>query len=171
MAEFAVAAVVAMIVLFIAIQFAALGRDAVALGDLNYQLARWATDGQNNSSPLTSSPSCKDLVSLIKTGTSGSFEPFRQVAAGYIGRIANLGGVTCNGTLPAGGILVSMTCAPINSSTFSTCPNGLRPQGSSVKITLTMDTRHAIFLSTNGYSFFGIPFPHKLSNTQVAYTQ
>lgn len=175
MAEFAVAAVVAMIVLFIAIQFAALGRDAVALGDLNYQLARWATDGHNNNveqngSPVDS-PGCQAIKSLITNGTASPYQPLLGVADGFIGRIANLGGVACGSTPPAGGIAVAMSCAPVNSSTFSPCSNGVRPEGSSVKITLTMDTRHALFLTTSGYSFFGIPFPKQLANTQIAYTQ
>jgi uncharacterized protein (UPF0333 family) len=172
MAEFAVAAVVAVILLFIAIQFAAIGRDAVALGDLNYQLARWATDGPNNNAPLTASPSCQDLVSLIKTGSAGSFDSFQGIANGYIGRIAHLGGVTCAQGASGGGIAVYMTCAPVGSSTFNTanCSN-LRAHGSAVQITLVMDTKYTLFLTTSGYSFLGIPFPRTLSNTQTAYTQ
>lgn len=175
MAEFAVAAVVAMLVLFIAIQLAVLGRDAVALGDLNYQLARWATNGNNNNvkqnGSYVNSPGCQDLVSLITNGTASPYQPLQGVADGYIGHIAKLGGVAC-GAPPAGGIGVSMTCAPPGSSSLSpgNCA-GTRPHGSQVRITLKMDTKYALFLTGGSYSFFGTVFPQQLSNTQTAYTQ
>ena len=175
MAEFAIAAVVAMIVLFIAIQFAALGRDAVALGDLNYQLARWATNGNNNNvkqnGSYVNSPGCQDIVSLITDGTASPYQSLQGVADGFIGRIAKLGGVVC-GAPPVGGLGVTMTCAPPGSSSLTAayCGN-TRPQGSEVRITLKMDTKYALFLAGTGYSFFGIPFPKQLSNTQIAYTQ
>src|SRR5882672_9869735 len=50
--EFALISVVAMIVLFVAVQLALIGEDALALGQMNYQGARWAavntcaSDGQ-----------------------------------------------------------------------------------------------------------------------------
>src|SRR4029077_13923045 len=40
--EFALVATVAMIVLFVAVQLALIGEDALALGQMNYQGARWA---------------------------------------------------------------------------------------------------------------------------------
>jgi len=40
--EFALISVVAMIVLFVAVQLALIGEDALALGQMNYQGARWA---------------------------------------------------------------------------------------------------------------------------------
>ena len=49
MTEFVFMAFVAFIILFVAIQMAALGREAMALGQLNYQVTRWATDPGNNS--------------------------------------------------------------------------------------------------------------------------
>ena len=49
MTEFVFMAFVAFIVLFVAIQMAALGREYMALGQLNYQVTRWATDPGNNS--------------------------------------------------------------------------------------------------------------------------
>jgi hypothetical protein len=48
MAEFLLAAAVAMVILFVAIQFAVIARDAMVLGQLNYQVTRWATDSPNN---------------------------------------------------------------------------------------------------------------------------
>src|SRR5260370_22012306 len=39
--EFALIATVAMIVLFVAVQLALIGEDALALGQMNYQGARW----------------------------------------------------------------------------------------------------------------------------------
>ncbi len=49
MTEFVFMAFVAFIILFVAIQMAALGREYMALGQLNYQVTRWATDPGNNS--------------------------------------------------------------------------------------------------------------------------
>src|SRR5579859_4510313 len=40
--EFALVATVAMIVLFVAVQLALIGEDALALGQMNYQGTRWA---------------------------------------------------------------------------------------------------------------------------------
>ena len=48
MTEFVFMAFVALIVLFVAIQMAALGREYMALGQLNYQVTRWATGPGNN---------------------------------------------------------------------------------------------------------------------------
>ena len=49
MTEFVFMAFVAFIILFVAIQMAALGREYMALGQLNYQVTRWATAPGNNS--------------------------------------------------------------------------------------------------------------------------
>lgn len=50
MTEFVFMAFVAFIVLFVAIQLAALGREYMALGQLNYQVTRWATDPETTAS-------------------------------------------------------------------------------------------------------------------------
>lgn len=174
MVEFVVAAIVAMIVLFIAIQFAALGRDAVALGEVNYQVARWATNGPNNTQKAANgnpvnSPGCQDVANLIAGSSVSPYQPLNGVAGGYIGRIAQLGGVTC-GSPPPGGIGVAMTCVPPGGSMPISCATQ-RPAGTEVQIALTMDTRYALFLTGTGTSFLGIFFPSSLSNTQTAYTQ
>ena len=69
MTEFVFMAFVAFIILFVAIQMAALGREAMALGQLNYQVTRWATDLGNNSIRCqwyaVNSPQCTDVANLI----------------------------------------------------------------------------------------------------------
>jgi hypothetical protein len=40
---------------------AALGREAMALGQLNYQVSRWATNPGNNNIAGTNSPQCTDV--------------------------------------------------------------------------------------------------------------
>jgi hypothetical protein len=51
--------------------------------------------------------------------------------------------------------------------------NLVRPAGTVVQITLTMDTSPAIFLSTSASNpnFLGIPFPKTLSSTHTMRTQ
>ena len=66
MSEFLMMASVAFIVLFVAIQMAALGREGNALGQLSYQVSRWATNPGNNGIAGTNSPQCSDVVNLIK---------------------------------------------------------------------------------------------------------
>jgi hypothetical protein len=155
MAEFLLAAAVAMVILFVAIQFAVIARDAMLLGQLNYQVTRWATDSPNNHGvTVTASPQCDDVVNFLKTTSYGS---------GQLGPIINKG-VACGNGVPSDGINVAMTCSP------AACA-GLRPAGTEVKITLTMTTKQVLFLTGSGTSFFGIPFPSSLSSSHAAYTQ
>jgi hypothetical protein len=177
MTEFVFMAFVALIILFVAIQLAALGREYMALGQLNYQVTRWATDPGNNSLKDTNgnainSPQCADVASLI-AGTTGKTFPYAllpSVATGYMGAIG-LGNTSC-GTPPAGGIGVSMTCVASGGTSITPC-TVQRPAGTGVQIVLTMDTRKAIFLSKSvtNPNFLGIPFPTTLSSTQMMVTQ
>ena len=48
MTEFMFMSFVALIILFVAVQMAAIGREYMALGQLSYQVARWATNPENN---------------------------------------------------------------------------------------------------------------------------
>lgn len=156
MAEFLAAAAVAMIILFVAVQFAAVARDAMALGQLNYQAARWATDGPNNNGgTVAASPQCADVMNFIQTTST-----YKQ---GLLGSTIQ-DGLSCASGVPGKGINVAMTCSP------AACA-GLRPAGTEVQITLTMATKRVLFLTGNGTSFFGIPFPSSLSSSHSAYTQ
>ena len=163
-------AFVALIILFAAIQMAALGREASALSQLSYQVTRWATNPGNNSIAGSNSPQCSDVVNLLKGASVSPYLSASTVATGYMGKIAK-NGVTC-GALPKGGIAVAMICITKGGSTTTSCA-GQRPAGTAVQVTLTMDTSSVIFLSTSttNPNFLGIPFPKTLSSTQTMLTQ
>jgi hypothetical protein len=143
----------------------------MALGQLNYQVTRWATAPGNNSIAGSNSPQCSDVASLIAGTTSKTF-PYSALpaAVGYMGKIG-LGNTSC-GAPPAGGIGVAMTCVDTVASGTIPCAV-VRGPGTGVQIVLTMDTRQVIFLSksTTSPNFLGIPFPTTLSSTQMMLTQ
>jgi hypothetical protein len=178
MTEFVFMAFVAFIILFVAIQMAALGREYMALGQLSYQVTRWATDPGNNSlkDPNTgnavNSPQCTDVAKLIAGTTDKTFPyaPLSSVASGYMGKIG-FNNTSC-GAPPTGGIGVAMNCVAAGGTTSTPCA-AQRPAGTGVQVVLTMDTRRAIFLSTSttNPNFLGIPFPKTMSSTQMMLTQ
>ena len=178
MTEFVFMAFVAFIILFVAIQMAALGREYMALGQLNYQVTRWATAPGNNSlkdasGNAVNSPQCADVANLINgTAIANAYSQIPAVATGYMGKIGYGSGNTVCGAPPAGGIGVAMTCVAAGTTTVTPC-TVQRPAGTGVQIVLTMDTRKAIFLSTSttNPNFLGIPFPKTMSSTQMMVTQ
>ncbi len=173
MTEFVFMAFVAFIILFVAIQMAALGREAMALGQLNYQVTRWATDLGNNSITGSNSPQCTDVANLISGAkTVAPYSNINAIASGYMGKIGYGSGHTVCGNPPAGGIGVAMNCVAAGGGGATPCA-AQRPAGTGVQIILTMDTRSVIFLSTStaNPNFFGIPFPKTLSSTQTMLTQ
>src|SRR6516162_11578081 len=92
MTEFVFMAFVAFIILFVAIQMAALGREYMALGQLNYQVTRWATDPGNNSlkdasGNAVNSPQCSDVATLISGNSVSPYSSVRGMASGYMGKI------------------------------------------------------------------------------------
>ena len=175
MTEFVFVAFVAMIILFVAIQMAALGRESMALGQLGYQAARWATNPKNNDgNVVTVSPQCTDVAKLISAPASVPAQyqyvsTTSPLATGYIGKIG-YGNTVC-GSAPAGGIGVAMACP---NATAAVC-TGLRPAGTAVQVKLTMDTRNILFLnldrSGNNPNFLGIPFPKTITSVQTMLTQ
>lgn len=177
MTEFMFMAFVAFIILFVAIQMAALGREAMALGQLNYQVTRWATNPGNNSlkdanGNAVNSPQCADVANLINgTTITNAYSKIPAVATGYMGKIGYGTGHTVCGSPPAGGIGVAMNCVAAGGG--ATPCAAQRPAGTGVQVILTMDTRQAIFLSTSttNPNFLGIPFPKTLSSTQMMLTQ
>jgi hypothetical protein len=170
MTEFVFIAVVAFIVLFVAIQMAALGREYMALGQLNYQVTRWATDSGNNNIAGSNSPQCADVANLINGSSVAPYSNVSNVATGYMGKVS--AGKTVCGAPPAGGIGVAMTCTVSGSTTTTSCA-AQRSAGTGVQVVLTMDTSKVIFLSrsTTNPNFLGIPFPKTLSSTQMMLTQ
>jgi hypothetical protein len=176
MTEFVFMAFVAFIVLFVAVQMAALGREYMALGQLSYQVTRWATDPGNNSlkdksGNAVDSPQCTDVAKLI-AGTTDKTFPYAPLpaATGYMGKIG-FNNTSC-GAPPAGGIGVAMTCTVAGGTGTTPC-TAQRAAGTGVQVVLTMDTRKAIFLSTSttNPNFLGIPLPTTLSSTQMMVTQ
>lgn len=178
MTEFVLMAFVAFIVLFVAIQMAALGREYMALGQLNYQVTRWATAPGNNSLEDSSgnavnSPQCADVANLINgTTITNAYSQIPAVATGYMGKIGYGAGNTVCGAPPTGGIGVAMTCT-VPGGTGTTSCAVQRPAGTGVQVVLTMNTSKVIFLSKSktNPNFLGIPFPKTLSSTQMMMTQ
>src|SRR5947209_5849654 len=87
MTEFLIMGAIAMIVLFVAIQMAALGREVMALGQLDYQVTRWATNPGNNaltdsSGKAVNSPQCSDVASLIHGDSVSPYAAVSSVATG-----------------------------------------------------------------------------------------
>lgn len=162
MTEFLVVAFVAFIILFVAVQLAALGREAMALGQLNYQIARWVT------SPGNETKACSDIKTFITNPVSAS----AYIAPGFMGKIIFNGGLACSTdkTAQPNGITVAMTVkCPAGTPT---CP-ATRPAGTPVQISMSMGTKYALFLttSTSNPNFLGIPFPQTLSSTETMLTQ
>jgi hypothetical protein len=171
MVEFLIMGAIAMIVLFVAIQLAALGREYMALGELNYQVTRWATNPGNNGlkdsgGNAVNSPQCGDVASLIHGDSVSPYATVSKMATGYMGKLANAG-VSCGTTPPTGGIAVAMACTAAGGSTTTSCA-AQRAAGTGVQITLVMDTSTILFL---GNSFLGVPFPKTLSSSHVMLTQ
>jgi hypothetical protein len=100
MTEFLFMAAVASILLFVAIQMAAFGREASALTQLNYQVTRWATSPSNNNIAGSNSPQCADVANLLKGASVSPYSSLSTVATGYMGKIVS-SGVVC-GSPPAG---------------------------------------------------------------------
>jgi len=144
MLEFAGVLPVAMVVLFLAIQLAVLGRDALALGQVNYQAARWATS-QNPAAQ------CTDITTYMSS-----------VAAPTIQAVISKYGISCDGSTP-NGVSVTVSC-PGNSSA---CTSGTRPWGTQFQISVTMNTRNDLFLMN---PFLGVPLPQSLTSTESALT-
>jgi hypothetical protein len=157
--EFALVATVAMIVLFVAVQLALIGEDALALGQMNYQGARWAavntcaldTEIANyivsvgSPSVTKSGGTCGTQVAIAITDSSVGGAPSTR---------SSIKGTACTNPPP------SATPCGANISQ--------RPFGTPVKIDLSFDASKAIFLG-NGKNWMGlINFPTTLTSTESA---
>ncbi len=112
--------IVAMIVLFVAIQMAVIGQAALALGQMNYQGARYAA--VNNSA----------LCSTVATYMSGVGSP-----------TITKNGVSCGACPATGGtVQVQMTCSGASCT-------GSRNFGDPVQVSLCFDATGLLFLSSN----------------------
>ncbi len=159
MVEFALVLSVAMIVLLVSIQMAFIGQAALALGQMNYQAARYA--GVNPTF------GCSTVASYMQSNGAPT--------------VASKG-VSCpNGDsgCPAGGITATvgkgvyacMIC--INAASGSTEACTARNFGDSVQLSLAFDATSVVFLSKNttNPNFLGIPFPTQLTSKETAMSE
>jgi len=156
MVEFALVLIVAMTVLFVSIQMALIGQAALALGQMNYQAARYAAAN------LTLG--CTGVASYM--ASNGSPTVARK-------------GVSCpsgDSGCPSGGPTVSSgqgvhACMVCSTAKSSDCTQ--RVFGDSVQLQVAFDATSVIFLSSNKTSpnFFGIPFSAVLKSTETALSE
>jgi hypothetical protein len=161
MVEFALVLFVAMIVLFVAIQMAFIGQTALALGQLNYQAARYAA--------VNPTFGCSQVATYMSSNGAPSV-----VSAGVtqIGGCGAAGGCSLPTTNSVGtGVRICMVCT--NASTSATEDCTARNFGDSVQVSLAFDATSRIFLSKNttNPNFFGIPFPTMLTSKETAMSE
>jgi hypothetical protein len=151
MVEFALVLFVALIVLFVSIQMAFIGQAALALGQMNYQGARYAA--------VNPTFDCNSVAPYM--ASVGSPTVTRH-------------GVTCASactsapTASAGqGVKVCLVC----SGSTTDCTK--RTFGDSVQVELAFDATSVIFLSSNttNPNFLGIPFPTQLTSQETAMSE
>lgn len=118
--EFALVLTVAMIVLFVAVQMALIGQVALALGQMNYQGARYAAINLG----------CSDATTACGTGLKSVKDYMQSVASPTI----NFTGVTA--TMLCGSPPTSGACAT-------------RQQGDAVQISVTYDCTSNLVLPKN----------------------
>ncbi|HLK86012.1 MAG TPA: hypothetical protein VKT27_05840 [Candidatus Binataceae bacterium] len=149
MAEFMIAMIPAVIILFVAIQFAVVARDGTALGQFASQMARWAA------APSNSGADAQALVSYVQSNT--------KVMPLPVAMIVNANGISYSGSASPtpNGVTIAMNCPGVTDCTK-------RVQGSQVQVVVTMSITKDLFL---GQTFLGIGFPSSLSNQSSAFTQ
>ncbi|HVB82743.1 MAG TPA: TadE family protein [Candidatus Binataceae bacterium] len=152
MVEFALVLIVALIVLFVSIQLAFIGQAALALGQMNYQGARYAA--------------------VNPTFDCSSVAPYMaSVGSPTVTR----NGVTCASscasapTASTKGVQVCVVCS--SGGTAVAC--NARNFGDSVQVQLAFDATSLIFLYNpkTSSSFFGIPFPTTLTSQETAMSE
>lgn len=137
--EFALVLVIAMIVLFVAIQMALIGQAALALGQVNYQGARFAA--------VNPSDTCDQIASYMQS-----------VASPTITKNGFTCGTNCN--TASTGVTVCMTCPGVSGG----CQTP-RAFGSSVEIDLAYDASAQLVLPN---PFLGVHFPTSLYSQETA---
>jgi hypothetical protein len=162
MVEFALVLFVAMIVLFVAIQMAFLGQTALALGQLNYQAARYAA--------VNPTYSCSQVASYMSSNGAPSV-----VSAG-VTQMSPCGSAANDCTMPTtnsvgSGVRLCMACTSASTGNAEDC--SARTFGDSVQVSLAFDATSRIFLSknTSNPNFFGIPFPTMLTSKETAMSE
>lgn len=148
--EFALVLTVAMIVLFVAIQFALIGQIALALGQMNYQAARYAAIHPGCGAGSTTCPNTNTC-----NQTAGSGDINSTAVYCYALSIAS---PTIKGA--------SIKTFTVNPDPTTTGPD--RPFGTSVTVSVTYDVTSQLFLPQN---FLGLSFPTTLNSTETAMTE
>lgn len=162
--EFALVATVAMIVLFVAVQLALIGEDALSLGQMNYQGARWAA--------VNTCATYSDIANyILSVGSPSVTESGGTCGAQLTITITDFYGVVAPSTTPntSGPIHGSSSACTGGTVTPTACPGaGTRPFGTPVTILLAFDAKKAIFLGDPTKSWLGISFPTQLTSTETA---
>ena len=147
--EFALVLTVAMIVLFVAVQFALIGQIALALGQMNYQAARYAAIH----------PGCNE------TSCNPSPDPDAGATAiqPYALRLASP-------TIKYANETSACPCGSVKSFTVTPAATAGSPRafGTSVTVTVTYDVTSQLFLPAN---FLGLSFPTTLNSRETAMTE
>jgi hypothetical protein len=158
--EFALISVVAMIVLFVAVQLALIGEDALALGQMNYQAARWAAVN-------TCATNDQIMQYILFAGS-----PTVTKSGGTCGTYLTM--VITDSTQTGGTTVTSSTCSTTPPTPTTGCAaSATRQFGTQVTIKLTFGLDKAIFLFGSGGSisqpFLGlVSFPTQLRSTETA---
>ncbi len=148
--EFALVLTVAMIVLFVAIQFALIGQIALALGQMNYQAARYAAIHPGcGAGPST----CPNTTSCNQTAS----DPDKSSTAVLCYALS-----IASPTIKGG----SITAFTVTPDPGTVGPD--RSFGASVKVSVTYDVTSQLFLPKN---FLGLSFPTTLSSTETAMSE
>jgi hypothetical protein len=152
MVEFALVLSVAMIVLFVAIQMAFIGQAALALGQINYQGARFAAVNQCATPSDVATYMVLNGSPTITKGCGSSL----TITVSDNGTSLGTGTPTCTGTF-----------------TPPTTCGSPRSFGDSIQVSVTFKTASVIFLSKNttNPNFFGIPFPTQLGSKETAMSE
>ena len=159
--EFALVATVAMIVLFVAVQLALIGEDALALGQMNYQGARWAAVN-------TCATHAEVVQYMLSVGS-----PSVTKSGGSCGTQLKFIITDDIATDTAPGISGSTCTTPTPTSCSGSPAPKSRTFGNPVKIQVNFDATKAIFLYGAGGStskpWLGlINFPTTLTSTESA---
>jgi Flp pilus assembly protein TadG len=162
--EFALVATVAMIVLFVAVQLALIGEDALALGQMNYQGARWAAVNTcARDTEIANYIVSVGSPSVAKSGGTCGTQLTIAITDSSVG-----GAPT---TRP--GIKGTACTNPPPSPTACSAGANQRPFGTPVTINLSFDATKAIFLygaggATNKPWMGLINLPTTLTSTETA---
>ena len=148
--EFALVLTVAMIVLFVAVQFALIGQIALALGQMNYQAARYAAIHPGCGKGSTTCPNTSTC-----NQTAGDPDVSSTPVYCYALSIASP-------TIRSG----SITTFTVNPDPKTTGPD--RAFGTSVTVTVAYDVTSQLFLPKN---FLGLSFPTTLNSTETAMSE